>query len=185
MSLITVAQAKSYLGITDETLLSTLIAGAQARMEHACGRHLASASRTEVLDGDGTRVLYLAEPADADAVTSVHVDSDRAWGDDALISSDDLLVDGCRLEYLDHIWCVGQRNVRVIYPVGFATSPGDLTDAATIQVAALFSQWKRAKAGRDLLESENVAGWIKTYLARAGLEPEVADVVARYRAERL
>jgi len=52
-------------------------------------------------------------------------------------------------------------------------------------VAAMYSAWKLAKAGRDVVKTENVGGWVTTYLERHGLVSEVAEVCGRYRAERL
>jgi len=73
----------------------------------------------------------------------------------------------------------------VVYLAGFATIPDDLTDACRRQLAAMYSAWKLAKQGRDIVRSENVGGWVTTYLERHGLLPEVAAVCRGYRAERL
>lgn len=184
--LITLAEAKAYCGVSgsdDDVILATFIAAAQVAMEKGCGRCLRSTSVTETLNGTGIRSLWLRESPES--ITSIHVDSDRDWGASSLIDSDDYLTDGCRVEYLDHIWTVGRMNVRVVYSAGFTTTPDDVKLACQLQVSRMYSQWKRAKEGLDIVESENVQGWTRKYTAESGLDPAVKDILKGYRPSRL
>ena len=190
MALITTAQAKTHLGVTgsdDDDVIGDMIGAATEAMEQACRRHLDPATVTEYLDGTGSRLLWLNEPPDGghDGITSIHSDSARAWAAASLVDSDDYYVDGCQVEYLDHAWVRGNRNVRVIYEAGYATVPDDLGQACKAQVAKLYSEWGAAKAALNILEDHSVEGWKQTFRAHGGLDPECADIVTRYIAARL
>jgi len=190
--LVSLDDVKTYLGVTadtDNTLIGQMIDAAQEAMEKYAGRHFLNATVTEYLNGTGKRTLFLQEPPDGgdSGVTSIYVDSARAWAAANLIDSDDYQVDSgdCCVHYLDHIWTMGQRNVRVIYTAGFATVPDDLEFACRIQVAALYSAWGMAKQAKDILESESVEGWTQKFLKRKGLMVEVGEICDRYVPARL
>ena len=186
MALITVDEAKDYLGLSGDTyntLLTTLVDVATADLEREAGRHLATYARTEVLNGTGHELLWLAEPAES--VTSVHMDSDQEWDDDSLEDSGDYLVDGCRIEKLDGVWSKAQRNVQVIYKAGYTTPTADLKHAAKIQTAYLYSRRAQAQKALDVVASHNVEGWSETFKAVVDVHPSAARIVKRYRPERL
>ena len=186
MAIVSLADAKTYLGVSgtdDDTLITSLVAAAQDAMEKECGRHIESVTRTEYINGTGKRSLWLAEPAES--ITSIYVDSDHEWDTDTLVNSADYMLDGCRVEYLNHIWTIGRLNVRVIYKAGFTTVPDDLILACKAQVGAMYSHYKRVKQGHDVLDSVRVGPWAQNYITSEGLTPFTKAICARYRAERL
>ncbi len=74
-----------------------------------------------------------------------------------------------------------QRNVQIVYAVGFATVPDDLSAALQVQVRKAYSEWLAGKKGMDILKSQSVEGWMQTFVAR-GLDPWVADVLSSYQS---
>lgn len=185
-SLVTLAQAKAYLGVTastDDTIIGAILAGATAAMEARAGRHLVSTSRTEYMDGDGGRWLYLAEPAES--ITSIHVSSDQTWDATTLEAAADYALSDCQVDHLDEVWSTGRRNIRAIYAAGFATVPSDLVEACKRETARRYAHWQRAKEGKDNLEAETVEGWTRKWARDEELDPQVAAVCDRYQAARL
>ena len=76
MALTTLADLKTYLGISDsseDALLNLLIADADAAILGYIGRTIEQATLTEYYSGDGTQMLVLKQRP-VTAVTSVHVD---------------------------------------------------------------------------------------------------------------
>jgi hypothetical protein len=76
MALTTLADLKTYLGITDtseDTLLNLLIADGDAAILGYIGRAIEQATLTEYYSGDRTQMLVLRQRP-VTAVTSVHVD---------------------------------------------------------------------------------------------------------------
>ena len=76
MALTTLADLKTYLGISDsseDALLNLLIADADAAILGYIGRTIEQATLTEYYSGDGPQMLVLKQRP-VTAVTSVHVD---------------------------------------------------------------------------------------------------------------
>lgn len=190
--IITLAVAKDYVGVTgtsEDTQITQLVNDAGAAMAAHCNRLLEAAAITEYLDGDGTAMLFLREPADS--ITSIHLDGTRAWGASTLISSGDYIHHtgrdgtGRSVEYLDNVWSLGQRNIKVVYDGGYAAMPDDIERACRVQVARMYSEWKRAAKGLDNLAGQTVAGWAQTWLAKAGLDQACVDLLVPYGNARL
>ena len=186
----TLASVKIYLGVTVATyddVITAMIVSAGLSMAGRDGaqRTLESGSRTEIQSGVSGYRLYLAEPVDpAGDITTIHVSSEQEWTATNLVAADDYLLDANNreiVERLDAVWPRSQRNIRVVYPIGFATTPGDVRLALWAQVARMYSAWKAAQEGRDILDTETVEGWSQKYLAHTGLDPVAADILRRYR----
>jgi len=190
--IVTLAIAKGYIGVsvsTEDTEIAQIINDAGAAMEAFCSRNLESATVIEYLSGDGTRTLLVREPAEG--ITSIYVDSTRAWGATSLVSSADYQHitgrdgTGRVIEYLDNVWGSGQRNIKATYLAGYAAMPDDIERACLVEVARLYSEWKRAKEGKDVLASQSVAGWTQQWLAKVGIDPACADLLRPYGNARL
>ncbi len=184
MALLETAATRAWLAAPadDDEVIAGIIAAAQEAMERYCGRALESVTRTEYLHGTGKRLLWLSEPAES--IISIHIDAGHEWPDSTLVDPADYMVNGCEVEYLDHIWPLGRRNVKVVYRAGFTSVPSDITHAARVQVAAMYSAWKLAKQGLDVVSDQRVESWSQSYLMRYGLQREVCDILSHYRAER-
>jgi len=128
--IVTLAEMKAQLGITDSTddaVLTIWMQGLQGRLDLACNRKfLYDAAVTEYFDG-GETYLY-AKNFPIASVTSVHMDADMAWGDDTLLASDGYRVNLKRGKIAYDIsgqkWPEGFQNIRVIYAGGFVQSNG-------------------------------------------------------------
>lgn len=105
--LVTLADFKSFLGITDatqDTLLQTILDDLEAGLEEQCGRSAfpfapAQSARLEVRDGNGSDTLYLYYPI-AD-LTTIKLGADSADPDETLDPDD-----------LDIVrWAVGSRRI--------------------------------------------------------------------------
>lgn len=187
--IITTAEAKTYLGVSvadDDAVIAAFILAAQEAMENFCSRNLVSTSVTEQLDGNGRQKLFLREPAQS--VTSAYIDANRAFGSETAVSASDMYLNvgrdaaGRIVDYLDNIWTLGQKNIRITYLAGYtaATMPKDIVQACRVQVARMYSEWQRAKKGKDHLANESVDGWSQQWLEKEGLDPAAAKLLEAY-----
>lgn len=188
--LITLADAKSYLGITattDDAVITGFISAAQKAMESFVHRALEAVSVTEILDGSGDYDLFIREPART--ITSIHEDDDHTWGAGCLVAAADynliLLRDGAgrRIHRYDEIWATGVQSAKVVYMAGFASLPEDVKVACQVQIGVLYSEWARAKSRKDVLSSMGVSGWTMTWIAREGLDSGVKSLLEPYENE--
>jgi len=188
----TLANVKTFLDVsasTDDAVITEMIEAAGVSMagDDGAGRTLESGTKTEVQSGKILCAyrLYLLEPVDpAGIITSIYVSSDQNWVAANLVDADDYYLDADNrqvVERLDATWPRGQRNIRVIYPIGFSAPPENLQYALKVQVARMYSAWKVAQDGRNVVSAETVEGWQRTYLAHTGLDPEVQRILRVYR----
>lgn len=190
--LITLAEAKSYIGVSDtseDTEITDLITAAGGALEGFCQRHLEEIEVTEYQDGRSVRTVYLREPANAKP--TIYQDNDHAWGASTQITASDLLWVGDRdgtsrvVEYLDNYFTAGQKNLKIVYNAGFSTIPDAIKHACKIQVARMYTEWKRATQQMDGLKSQNVAGWAQTFLEKEGVDRAARDLLRPYVNVRL
>ena len=189
MGLITTTEAKTYLNVTgsaEDTTIAELINVAGQALAHHCNRRLVAETVIEYQDGNGQRKLWLREPASVKP--TIYVDANHAWGTDTQIAAADLLWaagrDGTSREvvYLDNVFSEGQSNIKASYTSGFETAgmPEQVKQACRVQVARLYSEWKRATQRMDALASQSVAGWSQQFLDKAGVDPLAAGLIAEY-----
>ena len=185
--LTTLAAAKSFLGVTgatEDTEITDFILASEQQMERKAGRHLEAESVTTVMDGTGTRNLWLPEPPLS--LTTVHVSSSQSWTDATLQDTTEMLLKGCRIYWTNRTWLNAPMAVRVVYQAGVAlTVPELLADACRRQVANLYSEWKAAQKGDNILSRQRIGEWTQEYLAREGLDPYVEKVCDSYRPKKL
>jgi hypothetical protein len=103
-----------------------LISVASRRCEDYCGRVLSAETVTRQLDGSGRRLLDVGDYP-IRSVTSVHVDSDRAFGASTEVT--DYIIRDAGYLYRDTPWPRGVANVRVVAEVGYQTVPADLEES--------------------------------------------------------
>jgi hypothetical protein len=83
MALITRTLTKTMWGITDSSqddVIDRLILQCQDRIETWCGRRFDVADHTEILEGNGDRMLPVRQRP-INSIASVYVDQSAAWGD--------------------------------------------------------------------------------------------------------
>ena len=141
MSLVSLANVKEYLKIatavtTDDTMLTNIITRIEKTMKIAMQQEVEYASYTEYYDGDGTDTLLLNQ-FPISTITSIHDDTDRAYGSDTLISSADYVFYANEgMVQLDGLtFTEGKQNIKVVYSAGFSPIPEDIKLAA-IQLSA-------------------------------------------------
>ena len=197
--MITVSEIKDFLYITDtgqDTWLTTQITNVQAEIEGYCRAEFDSTDRSEILDGDGSRRLYLrhypviqlsiaASPADADILASLQY---RGTPDDAWADIEDdvdfIFTDSAwsYVEFYSAIFPFGVKNIKAVYKSGYTTIPADLKLVATEMVAML---WKKSnRSGIALLgESSKTTSGIATTTTRQllDMDPKWKRVLNRYR----
>ena len=183
MAWTTLAKVKEYLGITDtasDTLLTDLLARLQAAAETYLDRKIEQATYTEQYDGDGTdRLVTLQWPIIS--VTTLHDDTDRAFGASTLIAAADYVLYKDRgVIRLDGLtFASGIQNVKVVYVAGYATVPTDLAQALIELVADRFRQKEHQG-----LESLSIGAYSVSFIGE-DLPDEVKATLDGYRRTRV
>jgi len=139
MDLTTVAAVKAITGAaaTDDVLTQDLITKASFWVNKYTSRILAQQTFTEYYDGDGSDTLFLNNYP-ISSITTVHQDSDRAFGITTLVDSGDYFtyVDNRKLIGDGDSWDMGKQTIKVVYVAGYAIGsiPEDIVNAVTMLV---------------------------------------------------
>jgi hypothetical protein len=162
----------AYLNLGTDTLgtrgelLADIGASVQAAIEQRIGRHLDKQVHTDVLDGNGRRMLYLPW----DPVLSVaSVDIDGL----AIDLTDRVIVrDRAGLIFTDgSLWPLGVGNVTVTYTAGYDVPPADLVHAGVRWGAGIFRARDRVgmtstgAAGQTTSFTEDPPKWLERVIA--------------------
>lgn len=172
MALITATEAKTFIptlsGTTQDTLLDTLIARADAVMATYCGIPVAGSASVPTFE-DTTYTEYPPAPRENPraisvqgwpivSITSAHVDADWSYGSSTLVPSADLVLDSPTgtiwlAPSSSWAWGRGDRVNRIVYVGGYATAPEDLKQACGLLVAHWFrlrnSQGRQNASGQS------------------------------------
>lgn len=169
--LTTVQKVKDYLGsdsVDSDGILAQFVTSSSMWVVSQLGGAIASASYTEVRDGDGSdRLLLNHYPPPPDArpvtITSVTVDG-SAIAARASVSSSNLdptgyvLIDG-GITLRGYAFNVGVQNVTVVYTVGYSAGaiPADLEQAVIEHVALRYRDRKRIGLASSSIPGETVS----------------------------
>ena len=204
MALDTLANVKSRLGITtsaDDTLLGLLQDSADKVVENYCNRDFAGGSFTEYHPG-GSEFVHLRN-FPVDTLTSVKVDSARAFGTETLVPASDYVVHADRgviqsvarpflprdrpglVNAEVRTWTRGPRVVQVVYSTATGQVPADVKEA----YARLVGHWYRKVKTETASNFQNVQQqkYGDTFVifdaneARVGLPEDVAELLDPYR----
>lgn len=158
--LIELDDLKRALSITaedDDVLLYDILRRSWAKAELYCDRDFDSAEETEYYKGSGASELRV----DRYPVTSlgdVYIDSERSFGGDTLIDSEDLYISD-RVEglitYKDNIFTASEyENVKITYTAGYTatTLPEDLREAV---LDLSISRYIKLKGAINAVEGED------------------------------
>jgi len=187
-SLTTLADLKSYLGLSDvthDTLLTALIARASEAIERYCSREFAQVARTEYYDGRGVPRLVLRQrPVAASPAPVVYDDPAREFGADSAVRAGDIILhaDEGIIELALGVFSDGSLNVKVTYTAGYATIPTPLAQACILLAAALFH---RGQQGADGVASESHAGAYSVTYAGMLITPEIRELLDPFREIRI
>lgn len=203
--IITVAQAKSQLGITNtdlDTVLGNWISWASDGIEKYLDNKVAVQSiSNEIHDGDGTRILYPryfpivqlsteTSPTTAQKLAALQRrnDVDSSW-QDIETNINHVFVDSALpyIELNDEIFWFGKRNIQISYKAGYSTIPGDIVKVCLEMVQM---QYNEAKMGKDWLGKTSVnnneqSGTNRNNSFSQKMEERWAKVLDRYRRPRI
>lgn len=159
MALATLVQVKEYLqisGSTHDANLTALVARAERAVKSFTRRELEAPGSdvTEDHDGKLDDTVFLNEFPIV-SVTSIHDDSERAFGSETLIDPSDYAIasEEGYVELISGVFSQGVQNVRVKYKGGYVSGsiPEDLTMAVVYLAAHWFEERKNiALEGRAL-----------------------------------
>lgn len=183
-TLTTRASAKELLGIRTGTtaydaVIDTLVAAVDGLVEDYCDRRFADTTHTEYYDGESNMRQLVLKNYPIISVTSVHDDSERVFGANTLIDSDDYTFDtGDDSDGVVRFFNVslsrGMRNIKVVYRAGYATIPPPLKTAANLLIASIYN--RRKGSGRS---SESLGNF--SYSASPEVWGDALPLLARYR----
>lgn len=191
MAIVSVSDVKTYLGISgssEDAFLAVAVASADAAIKSYLKRPVEQTTFTSYLNGNGRRTLYLPN-APVQSITSIHLDPDRVFGADTLLTDGAdyyLEIEGSLLapsyawkgavHRLNGVWpgvsrvdglvtvaAAGEANIKVVYVAGWATVPADIKQAAYQYVTALRSD----RGGEGPMQSESF-----DYYSRSRFSPE-------------
>lgn len=179
-------------GTTDDTLLTNLLSAADAFVAQHTGRDFAGGTYTEA-HAAGTSVLFLANYP-VTSVTSVKVDSSRAFGSDTLRDADTYVLHADRgvIESLTGPFLAPRGGVRDDWPgavqVVYATATGAVPAPVQEAFYQLIGHWYRqAKTFADqeyqMLLSRTSDGKTWSWSLTSGLKipSSVRELLAPYR----
>lgn len=147
--LVDLSEMKDYLGFADDDTdrdnqLGLFINLVSSLCELNTDRQFLEQEFTEYYNGSTSdKILLRQYPVISDEGTiQVWIDTDRDFGADTLIDSDDLVVDQNNgiLYYTGGEWGVGVRHIKVTYTAGYTTIPYALR-LSVMEAVAFF--WKR------------------------------------------
>lgn len=152
--LITLADVKGCIEVTgndDDSVIEGIIPRVQKEAEAHCNRLFGrEAGRVEYKDGDGGNIIML-ERYPVESIASIHDDTDRVFGADALVESDDYLLypesGKVELDYL--VTTPGRRSVKIVYTGGYGGTyavPEDLKNALIKLTVADYIEWRAGVA---------------------------------------
>ena len=177
--IITLAELKAYLWITDttqDTLLNILLSSANDFIENYIGRKIWVDDYTEYKDGDWQRVILL-DNYPANTITSFQVNN---WTIETPIFED---IDPNSYKLSPNLWQVfltfykrrGFQNYKIVYNAWYSTIPWDLKLAA-LKLAA----WYYNKRTSDWIKSESVA-WDSIWFDTTEISNDVLIILNNYR----
>lgn len=177
-----IALALDSLTSEQRTLLDSLITNASAAIESYCRRVFASASYTELHDGDGLRRIQTLDQFPVSVVTTLHDDPNREYGSGTLIDAVNYVTDlaeGIIKLDLGLRFARGVQNIQIVYTAGFAAIPDDLQQATIRLVAA----WWHKSTRDPNVKSEKLMSWSATYrdVSADELPADVLSVLNFYR----
>ncbi|MCF7949738.1 MAG: hypothetical protein K9L57_10260 [Spirochaetaceae bacterium] len=187
--LVNLTEMKGYLGFTDDDAdrdnqLGLFINLVSSLCELNTDRYFLEQEFTEYHNGSTSdRILLHQYPVIIDESTiQVWIDTDRDFGADTLIDSDDLVLDQSNgiLYYAGGAWGVGVRHIKVTYTAGYTVIPYALR-LSVMEAVAFF--WKRKNEKSWGLSSISKGEGSITRFQTA-LPETVKEVWNRYRRER-
>lgn len=213
-ALTTLAAFKVYRELTDtskDTLISSLIPRASARISSFCNRKFTQATYSETFNGNGTHLLYVTHWPITTPLSSAQNGVGNVWEHQGgVFNSSSLLVERSTTSGAGHYvvhpgedgqgliekygyfgggddqrtaWPRGTLNIKVTYQGGYATIPDEIAQAA-IRLTAVY--FLRAERGLDYTTSESIqAGGGSMSAIPQELPKDIIEMLTPWKAARL
>jgi len=148
--LTTKARVKEFMGMDsdftdDDDLIDRLITEESKKISQECQRTFHAADYTEYYCGDGSNKL-LVDNYPVNSVSGIWDDTDKEWGSDTQIDSDDIIisnrVDGLIILKDTYFTESDLENIKITYNAGYSTIPTDLELACIQRVVADYIEAK-------------------------------------------
>lgn len=193
LALISLSEAKEYLGITDtgdDLVLTHLLNEVSAIIQKYIGRELVSQERTQYYSGDGSCELILKD-FPIISINSINVDSQRSFDSSTEIDSENFIVKkGSGIVEAFNLlgnWTPGRSNIKIVYTSGYTVgnSGSDGTMPYDIRLAAkrlLDLHFRTGYTHRKLdYQSESISGMNVTF-KEGELPKDVKSILDAYRS---
>ena len=193
IELVLLSELKERVGIQGnvtarDDVLQALIRSVSARVERYIDRQIEKTTTTEVFDVARNQRVFFLKAYPTTSVTTVHWDSDFAWGSSTLVSSDRYALsnsgaDGMIVFDAGYL-SPGENVLKVVYVGGIADSTeellalnSDLSDAALRQILNDYN--RRLNAGASSVASGGIGSI--SYQADGGLLTSVKEDLRHYK----
>lgn len=158
-ALVTLGSVKSFVGSADseDELMQSIINQASWRANKETDRELLARAQTEYYNGDGSNLL-ITRNSPINSITAIYMDSDREFGSDTLVDSDNYQIDPdteAAIWFTGTVLITGIKVIKLQYNAGYSTVPWDLREA----VIELILYWyKEIMDKRIGVESRGIEG---------------------------
>ena len=182
-SLTTLAEVKAWVQIetlttTWDTILEKFIDSVSWQFNSFTKRRLKARDLTEYYEGDGS-CKFMSPEYPVNSITSLHIDSERSYGDDTLIDSDTYTFNKEGFITLDSsTFSDSPQAIKLVYNVGYTVIPHDLVVAVLDQIKWLL---KRHRGNQEGISTETTINGSITITEAGEILKTAHDVLLRYR----
>ena len=197
--LVTLADMKAYLNIESsdtayDDIITDMINAVGAQFDNYTNRTLEADDYTLQIDGSGLDHIFLPDYP-INSITSLHIDTDRVFGDDAEISTSNYVKYDAsgKITLVSNSWWCGKfpaeaQCVKIVYNAGYITTagdtynlPADIYKACKDQVKYLYRKWQNSEEGLSSYSTVNNAVTLVENTALIKLVTQTLDrYVSRY-----
>ena len=182
-ALTTLAAAKVWVAIasavtTYDTLIELYIDAVCAQFNKYTKRQLKSRTLTEYYEGNGTPDLYTKEYP-ITSITSIHIDTDRAYGAATLIDSSKYVsYDDGKIHLDQNTFSASAKANKIVYVAGYTTIPNDLVMAVSDQIKWMF---RKHLANQEGIQVETQIGGSTTLTEEGEILTSSLEILKRYK----
>ncbi len=166
------------LDVEFDTEIEKLIDSVSWQFNTFTKRRLLARALTEYYEGDGT-TKFKAPEYPINSITTLHIDSERAYGADTLIDSAKYTFDKAGFITLDEsTFSTSPKAIKLVYNVGYTTIPLDLNVACLDQIKWLY---RRHRNNQEGISTEATINGSVTITEVGEMLTTVMDVLKRYQ----
>lgn len=183
ISLVTLEEVKTHLVLTDtnsDEQLNNLMSEMSREFIERIDRDIRKKTRTEYHDGKIGQTSICLEHYPVISITSIHDDTDRQFGSNELIPSDDYSFHASSgIVNFETSLSSGFKNVKVVYVSGYEETdiPNDIKSCIKMMIARDFL------LNSSDLNSKEASQVLQAKLQR--LDKRIDEIIARYRRVKI